>query len=136
MTMELIYLRSPTGQQHDRAIEVLDVVKRAWPDMKVREVDPLKEPDFAKRFNIRSAPGLIVNGKIEFVGIPRDTMLLERLELVSRTPSQPTPPPAPPAPTPQPSMTPEERQRRIEEAKRKAEEAKRARAAEASQGGG
>lgn len=114
--MELIYLRSPTGQQHERALEVLDVIRRARPDLTIREVDPLADPDFAKRYAIKYSPGLILNGRIEFVGIPRETMLLERIELVSRAPV--APPPEQPKSAPAAVMSPEERQRRIEEAKK------------------
>jgi hypothetical protein len=132
--MELIYLRSPTGLQHQRALEILAKVREARPDVTIREVDPSEDPALAERFKIKYSPGLIINGRIEFVGIPREGMLLERLELISQGLAEVGPPVAPPTAKVQaassqgkPSMGEEERKRRIEEAKRKAEEVKRQR---------
>ncbi|MEE9592971.1 MAG: hypothetical protein V3W28_05270 [Thermoplasmata archaeon] len=77
--MELVYLKSPTGQQHERAEAVLALVQEIMPDLEYREVDPRNDPDYAARFPISHAPGLIVDGRIEYVGIPRERMLLDRL---------------------------------------------------------
>ncbi len=77
--MELVYLKSPTGQQHARAQAVLARVRERMPELEYREVDPRKDPDYASQFPISHAPGLIVDGRIEYVGIPRERMLLDRL---------------------------------------------------------
>ena len=77
--MELVYLLSPTRQQHDRALEVLEEVREAMPDVDYREVDPREDPDFAAQYHIKHSPGLIVDGRIEWVGIPRPRMILNRL---------------------------------------------------------
>ncbi|MFQ5985844.1 MAG: hypothetical protein ACE5KQ_00610 [Thermoplasmata archaeon] len=77
--MELVYLKSPTGQQHERAEAVLAHIRAVMPDLEYREVDPRKDPDYAGQFPISHAPGLIIDGVIEYVGIPRERMLLDRL---------------------------------------------------------
>ncbi len=77
--MEMIYLKSPTGQQHERAVKVLGRVREKLPDLSYREVDPREDPDYAAKFNIKYAPGIIINGTIEFVGIPRERMVLDRI---------------------------------------------------------
>ncbi len=77
--MELVYLKSPTGQQHARAQAVLARVREQMPELEYREVDPRKDPDYASQFPISYAPGLVVDGRIEYVGIPRERMLLDRL---------------------------------------------------------
>ncbi|MEE8199519.1 MAG: hypothetical protein V3R48_07410 [Thermoplasmata archaeon] len=77
--MELVYLKSPTGQQHERAQAVLARVREEMPDLEYREVDPRKDPEYASQFPITYAPGLIIDGVIEYVGIPRERMLLDRL---------------------------------------------------------
>ncbi len=127
--MELIYLRSPTGQQHERAKRVLDAIRSTMPELTIREVDPADDPGYAERFKIKYAPGLIVDGRIEFVGIPREKMLLERLQLLAQATFRPPLPVAGAPATAPAGVSPEERQRRIEEAKRRAEEAKRQREA-------
>ena len=77
--MELVYLRSPTGQQHDRAQAILNRIREEIPDRDYREVDPRKDPDYASQVPITHAPGLIIDGRIEYVGIPRERMLLDRI---------------------------------------------------------
>lgn len=77
--MELIYLRSPTGQQHQRALKVLARLREEVAGLKVREVDPREDPEFAKTHHIEHAPGLIIDGRIEYVGIPRIRMLVTRI---------------------------------------------------------
>ncbi|MFQ5838164.1 MAG: hypothetical protein ACE5HJ_05210 [Thermoplasmata archaeon] len=78
--MELIYLKSPTGQQHERAVNVLGQIRELLPDLQYKEVDPREDPEYAAKFNIKYAPGIIIDGRIEFVGIPRERMLLERIK--------------------------------------------------------
>ncbi len=77
--MELVYLRSPTGLQHERAAIVLGQIRELIPDLEYREVDPREEPEYAAKFNIKYAPGIIIDGRIEYVGIPRERMLLNRI---------------------------------------------------------
>lgn len=77
--MELVYLKSPTGLHQERAEEVLDQIRELVPELKYREVDPREEPEYAANFNIKYAPGIIIDGRIEYVGIPRARMLLERI---------------------------------------------------------
>ncbi len=77
--MELVYLKSPTGLHHERAVEVLSRIREKVPDLEYREVDPRKDPEYAEKFHIKYAPGIIINGQIEYVGIPRERMLLDRI---------------------------------------------------------
>lgn len=75
-------MKSPTGQQQERAEKVLSWLRGQMPDLDYREVDPREEPEYAAKFHIKYAPGLIVDGRIEFVGIPRERMLLDRLRQI------------------------------------------------------
>lgn len=77
--MELVYLLSPTRQQHKRAQEVLAAVREKVTDLSYREVDPREDPAYAEQYHIQHAPGIILDGRIEFVGIPREKMLLGRI---------------------------------------------------------
>lgn len=77
--MEMVYLKSPTGLHHERAMEVLGRVREKVPDLEYREVDPREDPDYAAQFHIKYAPGIIIDGRIEFVGIPRERMVLDRV---------------------------------------------------------
>ncbi|MEE9236909.1 MAG: hypothetical protein V3U52_03900 [Thermoplasmata archaeon] len=83
--MELVYLKSPTGQQHERALKVFGHIWKKLPDLVYREVNPRDDPEYAAQFNIKYAPGIVIDGTLEFVGIPRERMVLERIrQLQSR----------------------------------------------------
>lgn len=84
LAMELVYLKSPTGRQHERAKRVLAEVREGMPNLLYREVDPREDPDYAAQFPIHHAPGLVVDGRLEYVGIPRPRMLLDRLRQLAR----------------------------------------------------
>ncbi len=58
---------------------MLGRIREKLSDLDYREVDPREDPDYAAQFNIKYAPGIIVDGTIEFVGIPRERMLLDRI---------------------------------------------------------
>ena len=79
-------------------------------------VPPEGSTPLLKRYKLQFGPAILVNDRIEFVGIPRYRMLVERVSLVAagrisprtaQPPPTPTPtaavkPPAPTNPTPPP----------------------------------
>src|SRR6267378_1071562 len=88
-------------------VRIEDVAKRLRTDHPEWTVDVLS-PDASKsllaKYKLQFGPAILVNDRIEFVGIPRYRMLVERIALVAagkispRTaapPAAPTPPPAP-----------------------------------------
>ncbi len=61
-------------------------IRELLPDLSYKEVDPREDPDYAAKFNIKHAPGIVIDGTIEFVGIPRERMLLERIKQLQSSP--------------------------------------------------
>ena len=45
-------------------------------------IDVTENPEYLKKYPIYTAPGLVLNGKLEFTGIPKKEKLAEKLKLV------------------------------------------------------
>jgi glutaredoxin len=41
-------------------------------------IDVTEKPEFLKKYPIYTAPGLVINGKLEFTGIPKKKELIEK----------------------------------------------------------
>lgn len=56
-------------------------VERALDEMKIKYeiIDVTKKPDILKKYPIMAAPGIVINGKLEFTGVPSEKELKERL---------------------------------------------------------
>lgn len=57
------------------------VVKAMLDKLKVKYsvIDITKKPEILKKYPIMSAPGIVINGKLEFNGVPSEKELKEKL---------------------------------------------------------
>lgn len=51
-----------------------------YPDVEVREIHILDAPDRVVEYGVFSTPFIVIDGKVEFVSVPRERDLRERLE--------------------------------------------------------
>ncbi|MDH3313472.1 MAG: thioredoxin family protein [Nitrosopumilus sp.] len=58
-----------------------NVVERMLDEMKVpyNVIDVTEKPEYLKKYPIYTAPGIVINDKLEFTGIPKKQELLKRL---------------------------------------------------------
>lgn len=56
-------------------------VKKMLDDMKVKYkvIDITKNPKMLEKYRIMSAPGIVINNKLEFTGVPSEKKLREKL---------------------------------------------------------
>jgi glutaredoxin len=45
-------------------------------------IDVTEKPEYLQKYQIYTAPGLVLNGKLEFTGIPKKEQLVEKLKIV------------------------------------------------------
>ena len=59
------------------------VVERMLDEMKVsyEVIDVTEKPEYLKKYPIFTAPGVVINGKLEFIGIPKKEELVEKLKI-------------------------------------------------------
>ncbi len=53
-----------------------------FPDLSIEKVDMLEHPEVSAEYRIYSAPGIVINGKLEFVGAPKEQQLREKLRQI------------------------------------------------------
>ena len=49
-------------------------------------IDVTKKPEYLQKYPIYTAPGVVINGKLEFIGVPKKQKLIEKIEDVKRAP--------------------------------------------------
>jgi glutaredoxin len=59
------------------------VVKRMLDKMGVKYelIDITANPEILQKYPIMSAPGVVINGKLEFIGVPREKELAEKIKV-------------------------------------------------------
>ena len=57
------------------------VVEKMLDEMKIpyEIIDVTEKPEYLEKYPIYTAPGLVINGKLEFTGVPKKEKLIEKL---------------------------------------------------------
>jgi len=57
------------------------VVEKMLDEMKIpyEIIDVTEKPEYLEKYPIYTAPGLVINGKLEFTGVPKKEKLVEKL---------------------------------------------------------
>ncbi len=98
---EVLFLSSVQGYQTSREETIVDRLKVDRPDLTVRVLSPAESGPALAKYKLKFGPAVVIDNRLEFVGIPRYRMLLERIEISKRRAAAPPPAPAPvAAPTP------------------------------------
>lgn len=110
------FLSSLQGYQEGRVEEIVKRLRADHPEWKVDILSPEASKPLLAKYELQFGPAILVNDRIEFVGVPRYRMLVERIAMVAAgrisprtaqpaTPATPTAagaakPPAPTSPPP------------------------------------
>lgn len=62
------------------AKETVDKIKIDFQEMEVEIIDVTENPEVSQKYMLMSAPGIVINGKLEFTGGVREEELRKRLE--------------------------------------------------------
>ena len=66
---------------------MIEKAKARFPNLEVREWNLAEHPELAPRYGVMAAPAILINGRLEFSGVPKEQALLERLQAIAgRTP--------------------------------------------------
>lgn len=76
---EVEFITSNQGHQTSRIRELAERVRQRKPEILVRTTDASSNPGILERYKLKFGPAVAINGRLEFVGVPRFKMLLERL---------------------------------------------------------
>lgn len=76
--------KDPNGHQEERVRTVLERLRERKPEATVEVIETKGRPELLKPFNLTFGPAIVVEGRLEFVGMPRVRMLVERLRALER----------------------------------------------------
>ena len=91
---EVLFLSSLQGYQLDRVQEVADRLRKDRPDLSVKVAGPQESGPLLPQYKLKFGPAVVIEGRLEFVGVPRYRMLLERIETSVQRKLHPPPAPA------------------------------------------
>jgi len=63
---------------------VVDQAKARFPELEVREWNLAEHPELGPRYGVMATPAIVVNGRLEFRGVPKEQAFLERLAVIAR----------------------------------------------------
>lgn len=103
---EIVFLSSNQGYQAAREQAIADRLRAERPDVTVRVLSPEESAQLLAKYKLKFGPAVVIDNRLEFVGVPRFRMLLERIEISKRRALAPPPAPAPAAASPANPATP------------------------------
>jgi hypothetical protein len=104
--IEVVFLSSVQGYQTNREQQIADRLKAERTDLTIRLLSPQESAPMLAKYKLKFGPAVLVNNRLEFVGVPRYRMLLERIEISRRRAEAPPPTAAPTPAAPKPSPPP------------------------------
>ena len=60
--------------------KLIEEAKAEIPGLQLEEVDVTEHPEVAMKYRVMSTPAIAINGRIEFVGVPKEEALRARLQ--------------------------------------------------------
>lgn len=61
------------------AKELIERLRSDFPEMEVDIIDVTEHPEVSQKYMLMSAPGIVINGKLEFTGGVKEGVLKKRL---------------------------------------------------------
>ena len=92
--------------QEARTHEMADRLRADHPEWKVELLPPKDSGPVLAKYKLQFGPAILVDDRVEFVGIPRYRMLVERVAMVAARKVSPRTAQPPPTPAAAPSTKP------------------------------
>lgn len=80
--MEMLILSTPGCAHCASAKKAAEAIKTDYPDLQIKEIDLIDEPEYAMQYSVMTAPGIVINGKLEFTGGVTENQLRKKLDEV------------------------------------------------------
>ena len=81
--MQVTFVHSIQGHQVERVHEIAERLRKARSDVKVVEVEGDAAKGMLAQHKLNFGPAIVIDGRVEYVGIPRWRFLLERIDQVA-----------------------------------------------------
>lgn len=78
--IEMLFITVPNCVQCAKARHVIEKVQPDFPELKVEYIDVTVHPEILQQYRVLSAPGIVINGKLEYTGGLEEDAFRERLK--------------------------------------------------------
>ena len=78
--IEMLFITVPNCVQCAKAKHVIEKVQPDFPELKVEYIDVTVHPEILQQYRVLSAPGIVLNGKLEYTGGLEEDAFRERLK--------------------------------------------------------
>ncbi len=76
---EVLILSTPGCANCAYVKRILERLKKEYKNLKIKEIDITKKPELIQKYQVMSAPGIVINGKLEFTGGATEEQLRKKL---------------------------------------------------------
>lgn len=81
--IDMLFITVPNCVQCAKARRVIEKVQPDFPQLKVEYIDVTVHPEILQQYRVLSAPGIVLNGKLEYTGGIEEAPFRERLRQLS-----------------------------------------------------
>ena len=81
---EVTFITSLQGRQAERVRRISESLKERRPDLRVAVLEGEEQTEAIGKLKLHYGPIVMIDGKLQYVGIPSLRMLLDRLDLIAR----------------------------------------------------
>ncbi len=81
--IDLKILSTPGCAKCEQAARIMEKLKGELPDFHWEKIDLFEHPELAMQYQVMSSPGIVINGKLEFVGGVSERQIREKLQQIS-----------------------------------------------------
>lgn len=81
--IDVLFITVPNCAQCAKAKKVIEKVQPDFPELKVEYLDVTVHPEILQQYQVLSAPGIVINGKLEYTGGLDETAFREHLKKLS-----------------------------------------------------
>jgi hypothetical protein len=92
---DVTFVTSLQGRQAERVNEISTGLREKRPEIKVEVLEAEQHKDILAKFKLKFGPCVMIDGKMQFVGIPSLRQLVEKIDSLAKAGAAKPPEPAP-----------------------------------------
>ena len=81
--IEVKVLKTPGCTHCANVVAKLEKLKNEF-ELKVEEIDITEHPEYAEKYTLMASPGIVINGKLEFVGEVSEEKLRDKFKEIEK----------------------------------------------------
>jgi len=92
---EVTFVTSLQGRQAERVKGISASLREKRPEIRVEVLEAEQHKDLLEKFKLKYGPCVLVDGTMQFVGIPSLRQLIEKIDALAKAAQAKTPEPSP-----------------------------------------